>query len=1513
MAQSDNIVFVYNLGREWGQKKAICNKFAQQGPVSCLAWPDKRHNEVAFGLVDGKVKVGQLKSNKNAKLYEHPDGSPASAMATSPDGESIVIAHEDGSLHRFTFDDAQPVHARIATHPSPPSVLAWGAAILAAGGDKRVHFYSREGKNAGKLDLSSDESVRDLTCGVFNASGQHVALGTIDGILLLEFDPDRKQWHQDGRVTIRNLHGATALAWRPDGGQISLGSLCGGVDTYGSYMRKSHSKDGRFRYTYVSSTSAVVTELANGRSVSVASKEGYKLESLTVREGKFIIGKTRSTLLLGEMDEGKVSEVQWRQLRPEEKQRFVFDNDRACIVLRSGEAHVVEYGKDEPLAMCRTAHMGSHLLSLRLGEEGREPERRRMAYLIDARTVRVVDLDAGSHAATLSHESKVDFVELNARATHLLFRDKRKQLHIFELASQERRTLLANCTYAQWVPAADVIVAQDRAKLHIWYSVRDPDRVSTHKISGDAESIERVGGKTRVVIDQGTRKTYFELDESLVEFDTALDSGDIENSVAVLEQMELTPESEALWRQLAERAKEQRKFTLCARCYAAVGDPARSRYLRELADLEMEKGKDAPETKAELAMLEKRFMEAEGAYLEHGQVQEAIEMYKSLHNYHDAVRVAEARSHPSVKELRKERMDYYMRTGQEDLAADAKLEEGDPDEAVALLLKGGFPAKAANVAATHKARLSAGSIDAVSKKLTNFGMLERAGELFEALHDYARAKDCYRSAGAYPRALAIARTHSPSEVVSLEAEYGDHLAASGQPGAASTHYVEAGQPKKAVDAALEAGNIGVAEGILDQQDYAYAKPEYARAAKMAESGGDYDRAERLHVRAGQPRAAVNALTEVGKWEQAHRCAMAHLGEAEANALYVRRAEQLEGLGKLKEAEKAYVAAKKVDSAVDMHWRRGAYDAALRLIGAYQKESLQQARQRAAQELEADERLEEAEKLYLASADWKSCVQMYRHKGRWEDAMRVARQHGGTSASKQVAFAWAASLPGEKAAELLKRFGLVEEAVDNAVEASAYEHALDICAYAAPKKTATVRLKRAMQLEDDGNFSAAEEEFIRAGRPKEAVDMHVHQGDYDAALRVAQSHEPGSVQEVQLTHARNRVERRDFAAAERLFLEAQRPELAVDMHKRAHRFEDALRVAEQHVPSRVREVHDYMQKSSSLTSRQRPEGSSSDNRGGAKEEQRPPPTAQSAESGSASAAQGGDVEGTARRAESLLAHGRAIEAAKHLAEHGAPASERWLEVYRGVARGVLATSEEGEGEEEAKTFLARVIKSFERSNKGQKWLSALQHTLEAVHYATVRTKAAGKGLASVAFMASSSLLRYTDEMPADRAFFEAGEKAKEARRTGDAFVMLNRYLDIADAIEEGGAEELDNSDFAHSDIPYDFPLPDRHFPSSEARERARNFVLATSMDHNADQSLSTSTCSNCGEETYEGSLSCHQCGTTSSCCIITGFPVFSSERVKCSNCSSPARQNEWNAYVEYLGCCPWCGTPQSPQL
>ena len=119
----------------------------------------------------------------------------------------------------------------------------------------------------------------------------------------------------------------------------------------------------------------------------------------------------------------------------------------------AGEISVVEYGVDEVIGTVRTPHAAQHLVSVRVRDRrGRDPDergacRRKIAYLVDLRTIRVADLAGSSSGSssgtssgtgdhiTIQHGSKIDWLELNARATHLLFRDKKRQLHLHDVAS----------------------------------------------------------------------------------------------------------------------------------------------------------------------------------------------------------------------------------------------------------------------------------------------------------------------------------------------------------------------------------------------------------------------------------------------------------------------------------------------------------------------------------------------------------------------------------------------------------------------------------------------------------------------------------------------------------------------------------------------------------------------------------------------------------------------------------------------------------------------------------------------------------------------------------------------------------------------------------------------------------------------------------------------------------------------------------------------------------------------
>lgn len=61
------------------------------------------------------------------------------------------------------------------------------------------------------------------------------------------------------------------------------------------------------------------------------------------------------------------------------------------------------------------------------------------------------------------------------------------------------------------------------------------------------------------------------------------DVQDLPRALATLEPMDLNPETEAQWAQLAAVALEHEQLAVAERCYAALGDVAKARYLRKVS------------------------------------------------------------------------------------------------------------------------------------------------------------------------------------------------------------------------------------------------------------------------------------------------------------------------------------------------------------------------------------------------------------------------------------------------------------------------------------------------------------------------------------------------------------------------------------------------------------------------------------------------------------------------------------------------------------------------------------------------------------------------------------------------------------------------------------------------------------------------------------------------------------------------------------------------------------------
>ena len=1205
IAQSDNIVFVYKLGLEWGDKKSICNKFLQSKPVTALTWPQRRHNEVVFATTEGKVKVGQLKTNKAATLYAHPDGAYCVALASSPCGEKICSGHIDGTV--WTFDFADGVNRKLFAHSCAPYALSWGArnAVVAAGADRRVCFYDALGDEyaAGRpqtFDYSDDDNAREFASASFSPAGESVAVGSFDRFQLFAYSQQRGGWVEAGTKHVANLYTVSALGWKPDGSRLATGALCGTVDIYDACVKRQMYAD-KFEFTYVSGSAVVVKRLVDGSKVSVSAGNGQDLQGLNVYKERFLVAHTTDSLIVGDLEAEKIAEVPWGWTGSE---KFDFDTERVCVVHSRGEVSVVEYGVNRVLGTCRTTHTKQHLLSVRVQESrrGRTRVGKKIAYLIDAQTVRVTDLSAENEltgardVATVSHESKIDWLELNARGTHVLFRDKKRQLHLYDIKNQARYTLLNYCSYVQWVPGSDVVVAQNMGNLCVWYSVDSPDRVTTVPIKGEVEDIERGKGKTEVIVEEGGVQKAYPLDEHLIEFNSLVEEGDYDAAVEVLEALPGgTPETEAMWLELRNAAITDRRLLVAQRCSAALGDVAKAQYLGAIiADAKrasaMEGGGDGLNNyavKARLAMLDKQWKVAEGLLLENGQTDAAIQMYRDMHRLDRAVEVATSKAHPNAENLRREHLDWLKQTGQEEAAGAVKEREGDHLGAIRFYLRGGLPGRAAAVVIANHARstdFDRSLVEEIAAALKRGDMYERAGELYDAFDRPEEAKEAFVRGHSYRRALELCRRggSSAEEVRSLEEKWGDHLVDMKQQDAAINHFIEAGCGIKAIEAAVECKNWKKALEIIEREpkpgrDDDKFKGFYKRIGRHYEQARDYEQAERCFLRAGEPGEAVEMYCRADKWENAHKIAVGYMTDSDANELYVKRGKELEASARYKEAEKMYLTVKEHDLAIEMYKRNRQFDQMIRLVGLYRKDLLGETHIHLARQLEADGNYREAERRYLEEGkDWKGAVQMYKQAEMWEDAVRVAKQNGGANASKRVAYEWGLHLGGDAGASLLRKFNLLEEAIDYACESGEFDNAFELARAGAGNKVRDVHLKHAMYLEDEGRFDEAEAEFIKADAPKEAIEMHVHNKDWDAATRVAEQHAPEQVTDVLVSRATSLKEEKEYSKAEATFVKAKKPEAAIKMYSDEGLWDDALRVAADYLPGKVREIHLEMQ-------------------------------------------------------------------------------------------------------------------------------------------------------------------------------------------------------------------------------------------------------------------------------------------------------------------------------------------------
>uniref|UniRef100_A0A8C2A3L6 Intraflagellar transport 172 n=1 Tax=Cyprinus carpio TaxID=7962 RepID=A0A8C2A3L6_CYPCA len=1580
VAQTDNIIFVYKIGEEWGDKKVICNKFIQTSAVTCLVWPSE--HTIIFGIAEGKVRQANTKTSKSSTIYG--TDSYVVSLTTNVSGKGILSGHADGTVVRYFFDDegSGESQGKLLTHACPPYAMAWGTnSIIVAGCDKKIVAYGREGHVLQTFDYSRDRSEKEFTVAASSPSGQSIVVGSYDRLRVFNWSPRKGIWDEASPKEIPNLYTITALSWKKDGSRLSVGTLCGGVELFDCCLRRSIYKN-KFEITYVGLSQVIVKNLSTGTRVVLKSQYGYEIDEVKVMgKDRYLVAHTSDTLLLGDLLSNKLSEVAWQGSGGNEK--FFFENETVCMIFNAGELALVEYGSNEILGSVRTEFMNPHLISVRLNERklrGVE-DNRKLAYLIDIKTIAIVDLVGGYNLGTISHDSKIDWLELNETGRKLLFRDKKLRLHLYDIESSLKSTMLSFCPYVQWVPGSDVVVAQNRGNLCVWYTIDSPERVTMFPLKGDIVDLERSNGKTEVIVSEGVNSVSYTLDEGLIEFGTAIDDGDYYRINLNL-------------------------------CFAALGDVSKARFLNEtnkIADSVSREyggdGTDHYQVKARLAMLDKNFKLAEMYYMEQNAVDEVMEMYQELHMWDECIAVAEAKGHPELDNLRRSYYSYLMETNQNEKAGEVKENEGDFIGAVNLYLKAGLPAKAAWLAMSRDELLSSHDIiSRITAVLIKGEFYERAGDLFERTRNNQKALECYRKGNAFKKAVDLARVAFPAEVVKLEEVWGDYLVQQKQMDAAINHYIEAGCSTKAIEAAIAARQWKKALHILELQEDKAAAKYYLKIAQHYASVQEFEVAERLFVKGDHTKDAIDMYTQAGRWEQAHKLAVKCMSQEDVSALYISRAQELEKEGKYKEAERLFTTVDEPDLAITMYKKNKMYDDMIRLVAVHHKDLLQETHIHLAKELEAESRFQEAEYHYLEGQDWKAAVNMYRVNDMWEEAYRMAKTHGGASAHKQVAYLWAKNLGGEAAVKLLNKFGFLETAIDFAADNYAFDFAFELARLAMKQRIPDIHLKNAMFLEDQINCN-----FL-------TFKVSFHITDWSNAQRVAEAHDPESVADILVSQAKFCFDQKEFQKAEAFLLRAQRPELAIKYYKDAGMWTDAMRICKDYLPSKLsilqkeyesegnwgvegmveqaqeweqtgeyaRAIDCYLKvkdssnmdllmkcwmKAAELAIKFLSHDKAVDisqvvgprliqlrkyneaaelylnldliknaidafiegeewNKAKRVAKELDPRLEEYVDKrykehlknqGKVDSLVGVDVVAAldmyaergqwekcidtaskqnfkvlhkyiALYATHLIKEGEAEKVLNLYTQHGVPAYSQNFNIYKRMFLELVSLRDRDCAEAyrmwaNLRDVLLLLCENLTKSSEAN---SPAHEEFEQMLLVSSPSVMPSVKPISVAAKLSISLLRHTELIPADKAFYEAGLAAKAVDWENMAFIFLNRFLDLADGIDEGTLDALDHTDFQDTDIPFEVPVPSKLHV--EKREEIREWVLTVSMDQRVEQVLPKDE-----RGTYEASLVALGTGIRSLPCVITGYPVLHN-KIEFKRPGMAANKDDWNKFL-----------------
>ncbi|KAL8449625.1 hypothetical protein Emed_002880 [Eimeria media] len=477
----------------------------------------------------------------------------------------------------------------------------------------------------------------------------------------------------------------------------------------------------------------------------------------------------------------------------------------------------------------------------------------------------------------------------------------------------------------------------------------------------------------------------------------------------------------------------------------------------------------------------------------------------------------------------------------------------------------------------------------------------------------------------YAKAVEIAEAVAPDQLPALHEKWAKASMLQGSVEDGIAHLVKAGRGAEAVKVCTEARLWKQALHLLKERKDAEALKTLLSVGEQLEQQGDLAEAEDAYVHAqaldravkmrfdllllSSPSCCPTERVLVAAAVAAMKLARTDPRSEKLRAFMQQRAQELAAEGNFKDAEAVLLAIRDVQGALQLLHTHRQFERLLLLI-----DSLPGDRDticmRLAARLSVEGNSADAERLFLVSAldtelcgfpflqqqenqrllqhisacgAWQEAVDMHAAAGDWAAAERVALSSGGQDARRRVWLRRAQQLlksEGPEAAVQLLH-GEAAAAVKLAVEASAFEVALEVTKAHCPEETKDVYLQLARQKEAAGETAAAEEAYLQAGAPAAAIALYKKRGQWEDALRLAREHRPSELQPLLMQQAKAKVAAEDLEGAQGVLLEAGRSDLAVQLLVRKSKWAAAIRLAGEKARPMLAQVLQQQQQQSSV--------------------------------------------------------------------------------------------------------------------------------------------------------------------------------------------------------------------------------------------------------------------------------------------------------------------------------------------